>query len=106
MAEESRICPPCPAGLDPRRPGRHLSEVVSVLRLGGAGVQTHPDREPVDRLFPPFGADGALRIDRGGDGLGGVREDRHQAVAQPLQDDTPVRGDRLCQELVAGVSRC
>jgi hypothetical protein len=69
-------------------------------------VQTHPDREPVDRLFPPFGADGALRIDRGGDGLGGVREDRHQAVAQPLQDDTPVRGDRLCQELVAGVSRC
>ena len=72
------------------------AEVVAVALLGQPGMQRHTHPQRAGRS-PRFGVQRALRGQRGGQRIGGTREDRVDAIADRLENHTALRSDRLPQ---------
>jgi hypothetical protein len=63
-----------------------------------AGVDPHPDADD-GVVRPGLGREGLLRVDHGGDGVSGPREDEEEPVAFALVLDATPRGDSRPDEL-------
>ena len=84
-------------GEDPRNAIEGGTEEVPVARLGGTGVERHPNTQRAD-LVPGRVAQGSLGSDRRVDGRYGVGEDRQHPVAGRLDHAAAMRVDARAQE--------
>jgi hypothetical protein len=96
---------PVPGSLDPSRPSRGGSQVVTAVRVRGPAVDAHPRREIAYRLVPLLRYQTLLRLDRRLQGIGRIGESRHESVACVLDDDAGVRVDHLLEDLVVPAER-
>jgi hypothetical protein len=75
------------------------AEVITVAQFGRPGMQRHAHPQRASRS-PRFGVQRTLHSERGGQPVGGTREDRMHAIADRLENHTALRIDRLPQHRI------
>ena len=80
-------------------------KVVTGGRFSSPCVKPHPHSQRSDLLRPRFGENGPLALDRRGEGSGRDGKGCLHGIANRLEVDATVGGDRLTQEGKVAIDR-